>query len=116
MSLAQKFKDYTLQSGRRVRIWALAWSNPAPQQTYAVQIGGEGPEKERREDGSWRRIKTIEELKQENAILEKEIAEYQLDRDWVDLKSDYDSHDEWELRRKRRDRSRSRSKNKKNGK
>ena len=116
MSLAQKFKDFTLKSGRQVRIWALAWSNPAPQQTYAVQIGGEGPERERREDGSWRRIKSIEELKQENRILEKEIADWQLDRDWVDLKSDSDDEDAWEIRRKRRDRSRSRSKNKKNGK
>lgn len=116
MSLAQKYKDLTLASGRRVRIWALAWSNPAPQQTYAVQIGGEGPEKERREDGSWRRIKSLEELRQENEILEREIAQYNLDHDWVDLKSDYDSDDGWEIRRKRKERSRSKSKDKKNGK
>ena len=116
MSLAQKFKSFKLKSGREVRIWALAWSNPAPQQTYAVQIGGEGPEKERREDGSWRRIKSLEELRQENEILEREIAQYSLDHDWVDLKSDYDSDDGWEIRRKRKERSRSKSKDKKNGK
>jgi hypothetical protein len=81
-----------------------------------VEIGGEGPQRERREDGSWRRIKSIDELKRENEILEKEIAEYNLDREWVDLESEYeeDEEDGWEIRKKRIDRSRSNSRNKKN--
>ena len=109
MSLAQKFQDFKLKSGRAVRIWALAWSNPVPQQTYAVEIGGEGPQRER-VNGDWRRVKSLQELKEENEVLEKEIAMYQLgEGGWYDD----DDEDGWRIRKKRKERSRSRSRSNK---
>jgi len=114
MSLAQKLEIVKLESGSQVPIWVPAWALTRISQTYAVEVGGEGPQRERI-DGRWRRVKSEQELKEENEILEKEIAMYELgEGGWYsDTDKEDDDDDGWAIRRKRRERSRSKSKSKK---
>ena len=117
MSLAQKLEIVKLESGSQVPIWVPAWALTRISKTYAVEIGGEGPQRERI-NGEWRRCKSLQELREENEVLEREIAQYQLGEGgwWSDTDKEDDDNEGWEIRKKRKERSRSRSRRRKDKK